>query len=107
MMLSILSEEARARRTIFPRAARAALCTLTRRPRAVARIKLVKPDKAREIEDALLQAARRGRLQGPVPESQVVRMLEEMSKTEGHTKVTFKRRAKLDDGEDDDNDDDL
>lgn len=80
---------------------------LTSRRPAVARIKLVKPDKARDIEDALLQAARRGRLQGPVPESQVVRMLEEMSKTEAQTKITFKRRTKLDDEGDDDNDDDL
>jgi hypothetical protein len=54
----------------------------------VARISLVKPDKARAVEDMLLMAARRGQIQEKVSEARLIELLEQVSEqTEKKTKV--------------------
>lgn len=45
---------------------------------AVARISLVKPDKARAIEDMLIQAARRGQIGEKVSEERLIELLEQV-----------------------------
>lgn len=96
----------------------------------MARIRLVKPDKATAIENQLINSAKRGSLPGPVQENAVVGMLEKLSKKQSETKITvrgqptsapslappptvcrprrpqFKRRTIFDD-EDEDEDDDV
>jgi len=70
-------------------------------------IALVKPDKARALEDMLIGAAQQGKLGGKVTKEQFVQMLEGVSdKMEKKTKVTIQRRKGFDES-DDDNDDDL
>ncbi|EFN54396.1 hypothetical protein CHLNCDRAFT_24727, partial [Chlorella variabilis] len=65
----------------------------------LARISLVKPDKARAIEDMLIMAARRGQIQEKVSEARLIELLEQVSEqTEKKTKVTIqRRRGALDD----------
>lgn len=60
----------------------------------LARIALVKPDKARNIENMLLNAARRGQITEKVSEERLIGMLEQMSEAEGSSKpkVTIQRR---------------
>ncbi|PSC68378.1 DNA-binding protein isoform X1 isoform A [Micractinium conductrix] len=66
----------------------------------LARIELVKPDKARAIEDMILMAARRGQLQEKVSEPRLIELLEQVSEqNERKTKVTIQRRRALDDDE--------
>lgn len=65
----------------------------------LARISLVKPDKARAIEDMVIMAARRGQIQEKVSEARLIELLEQVSEqTEKKTKVTIqRRRGALDD----------
>ncbi|GAB5030647.1 programmed cell death protein 5 [Nannochloropsis oceanica] len=74
----------------------------------LARIAIVRKEKARAVEDMLLQAATSGRLGGKVTEEQLIQMLEQVSSQveKKATKVTIQRRRYLDE-DDDDNDDDL
>lgn len=59
----------------------------------LARIALVKPDKARNVENMILTAAKRGALQSKVSEDQLKSMLEQISEREGAaSKVTIQRR---------------
>lgn len=59
----------------------------------LARIALVKPDKARNVENMILAAAQRGALQSKVTEDQLVGMLEQISEREAKaTKITIQRR---------------
>jgi len=69
---------------------------------------IVRKEKARAVEDMLLQAATSGRLGGKVTEEQLIQMLEQVSSQveKKATKVTIQRRRYLDE-DDDDNDDDL
>ncbi|KAL4458392.1 hypothetical protein ABPG75_013257 [Micractinium tetrahymenae] len=62
----------------------------------LARISLVKPDKARAIEDMIIMAARRGQIQ---EKARLIELLEQVSEqTEKKTKVTIqRRRGALDD----------
>jgi len=65
---------------------------------AVARIALVKPDKARAIEDMIIGAARRGAIAEKVSEERLIDLLEQVNeRTAPKTKVTIQRRRAFDD----------
>lgn len=63
----------------------------------LSRIALVKPEKARNVENMILAAAQRGALQEKVTEERLVSMLEQISEKENSskTKVTIQRRRPL------------
>ena len=58
----------------------------------MSRIAVVKPDKARGVEELLLRMARGGQLQGRVTEAQMVQFLEQISDLEkkSETKITVR-----------------
>ena len=65
---------------------------------AVARIALVKPEKARGVEDIIIHAAKRGQIQEKVSEDRLIELLEQVNeRTQQKAKVTFQRRAFDDD----------
>ncbi len=68
----------------------------------LARIALVKPDKARRVEEIILNAARRGQLPEKVSEQRLVELLEQIQEKEGggKTKVTIQRRRPAFDDDD-------
>ncbi|KAL6070985.1 Programmed cell death protein 5 [Balamuthia mandrillaris] len=66
----------------------------------LSRIALVKPDKARQVEDSLIRAAQTGQLGGKVDEPSLISMLGQISKAKKETKITFQRK-RLDDDDDD------
>eukprot|EP00727_Mastigamoeba_balamuthi_P011232 m51a1_g6731 hypothetical protein (150) ;mRNA; r:194298-195079 len=67
----------------------------------LSRIALVKPDKARRVEDYLLHSAQTGRIKSKVDEGQLISLLEQIAeKTKVSTTITIKRRG-------DDSDDDM
>ncbi len=73
----------------------------------VANIRLVKPEKARQVEMLVINAARAGRLRGKVSDDQLKDLLSQVSEqTERRTKVTISRRRSNFDEDDDDDDDD-
>ena len=74
---------------------------------AVSRIGLVKPEKARAIEDMIIGAARRGALSEKVNESRLIELLEQVNEQSGQRKttVTIQRRRMAFDS--DDSDDEL
>ncbi|KAI3466798.1 hypothetical protein Pfo_023461 [Paulownia fortunei] len=79
MLTQILTSEARAR---------------------LARIALVKPDKARGVEDVILRAAQMGQIAGKVSEERLITLLEQINtQTTKETKVTIKRRQNVLDDE--------
>lgn len=53
----------------------------------VSRISMVKPEKARSVEDYLLNMARSGRLGAKVSEEQLINMLEQISQQEEAVKT--------------------
>lgn len=60
------------------------------------RIALVKPDKARAVEDMLLNAAQRGQIGEKVSEARLIDMLEDINeRTQSKTKVTIQRRRNV------------
>jgi programmed cell death protein 5 len=62
-------------------------------PHAVARVALVKPDKARNVENMILGAAKRGALQAKVSEEQLRGMLAQLSEREAaSSRITIQRR---------------
>ena len=63
--------------------------------RPVSRIAVVKPDKARGVEELLLRMARGGQLQGRVNEAQMVQFLEQISDQEKktETKITVRNES--------------
>jgi len=64
----------------------------------LARIALVKPDKARGVEEILLQAAKRGQITEKVSEERLIELLEQISEQTGQkTKITMQRRRAFDD----------
>lgn len=73
------------------------------------RISLVKPDRARYLEDSLIQAVRSGQLRGgsgpggKISEGDLIGMLEELGEQEEKrkTKIVFQRRRDLSDSDDD------
>ncbi|XP_035399363.1 programmed cell death protein 5 [Cygnus olor] len=64
---------------------------------------LVKPDKAKAVENYLIQMARYGQLPGKITEQVLIEILEKASQqTEKTTTVKFNRRKVLDSDEEDD-----
>ncbi|WIA17039.1 hypothetical protein OEZ85_013947 [Tetradesmus obliquus] len=62
----------------------------------LARVALVKPDKARNVENMILTAAKRGALQSKVTEDQLKGMLEQISERESAaSKITIQRRRPM------------
>ncbi|KAJ3042601.1 Programmed cell death protein 5 [Rhizophlyctis rosea] len=69
----------------------------------LARIKIVKEEKARAVEDMLLRMAQGGQLRSKVSEQQLIDMLEQISEsTKQETKITYNRRRFADSDDDDD-----
>ncbi|KAJ3188807.1 hypothetical protein HDU85_004521 [Gaertneriomyces sp. JEL0708] len=67
----------------------------------LARIKIVKAEKARAVEDLLIRMAQTGQLRGKVTEQALIGLLEQINEQNQHeTKITYNRRR------DDDSDDD-
>lgn len=59
---------------------------------------MVKPDKARRVEDIIINAAKRGSLSGKVTEEALIGLLEQINEqTASKTKVTIQRRRMFDD----------
>ncbi|GAB9466209.1 hypothetical protein Gpo141_00003587 [Globisporangium polare] len=73
----------------------------------LSRIAIVKPEKARAIEDMVIQMAQRGQLAAKIDEEKLIDLLARAGETEEkqRTKVTMKRRTYFSDEEDDDDDD--
>jgi DNA-binding TFAR19-related protein (PDSD5 family) len=59
------------------------------------RIRLVKPEKVRQIEDLVIQMAQQHQLGGPVQDAQLVKLLEQVSANE-KTEIKIARRGKKD-----------
>ena len=75
----------------------------------LANIALVKPEKARQIENYLLQLAQSGRLGNgaKVSEDEVKELLKKFAEqTQKSSKITIQRRKNMFDDDDDDDDDD-
>mmetsp|Transcript_79495 Transcript_79495/g.221039 ORF Transcript_79495/g.221039 Transcript_79495/m.221039 type:complete len:133 (+) Transcript_79495:48-446(+) len=69
----------------------------------LSRVAIVKPDKARAIEDRLIQMARGGAFHGKIDEGKLTQMLEGIAESSSAaTKITFKRRGADSDEEEDD-----
>lgn len=68
----------------------------------------MKPEKAQQVEDMVIQAAGSGRLRGKVDEPQLIELLSQIAEhTTKQTKVTvIRRRDQFEDEEEDDKDDD-
>lgn len=67
----------------------------------LSRIALVKPDKARGVENMVLAAAQRGQLRDKLSEEQLIGMLETISEqAASRTKVTITRRRNVWDDDD-------
>ncbi|KAK3819500.1 MAG: PDCD5-related protein [Benniella sp.] len=68
----------------------------------LSRVAMVKPEKARAVEDMLIQLAQSGRLQSKVNEDRVIDLLGQLSEqTQSKTKITFQRRGDYSDDDDD------
>ncbi|KAK3430761.1 hypothetical protein EUGRSUZ_E02375 [Eucalyptus grandis] len=62
----------------------------------VARIALVKPEKARGVEDVVLRAAQMGQIVEKVSEERLITLLEQINtQTTKQTKVTIQRRRNV------------
>lgn len=62
------------------------------------RIALVRPEKARSVEDMIINAARRGQLKHKVSEDHLIELLEQVSGASRQTTtVTIQRRRGIDD----------
>uniref|UniRef100_A0A6N2MJD1 Double-stranded DNA-binding protein n=1 Tax=Salix viminalis TaxID=40686 RepID=A0A6N2MJD1_SALVM len=67
----------------------------------LARIALVKPEKARGVEDVILRAAQMGQIAEKVSEERLISMLEQINnQTTKQTKVTIQRRRSVLDDDD-------
>lgn len=70
-------------------------------------IRLVKPERAKQVESYLINAAQSRQLGGKVTEDQLKELLRNVTEqTQKRTTVTIKRRRQLFDDFDDDDDDD-
>jgi len=70
----------------------------------LARVKIVKPEKAAQLENQLMSMAKSGKLKGVVSEAQLSQLLETVSEKE--VKVTTMRKKNAFDSDSDDEDDD-
>eukprot|EP01098_Paradermamoeba_levis_P011503 TRINITY_DN4936_c0_g3_i2.p1 TRINITY_DN4936_c0_g3~~TRINITY_DN4936_c0_g3_i2.p1 ORF type:complete len:146 (+),score=48.98 TRINITY_DN4936_c0_g3_i2:55-438(+) len=61
------------------------------------RIAMVKPEKARQVEDVLINAAQTGQLSSKVDEQKLISLLGQISEQKAKTTVKFTRRAVDDD----------
>ncbi|RDY03251.1 Programmed cell death protein 5, partial [Mucuna pruriens] len=62
----------------------------------LARIALVKPEKARGVEDVILRAAQMGQITDKVSEERLISLLEQINdQTKKQTKVTIQRRRSV------------
>jgi programmed cell death protein 5 len=61
------------------------------------RIRLVKPEKVRQVEDLIIQLAQQRQLGGPVSDQQLCQLLERVSEGEQTKEVKFAHRGKKDD----------
>ncbi|KAG9300294.1 hypothetical protein G9A89_011367 [Geosiphon pyriformis] len=69
----------------------------------LARISMVKADKARAVEDLLIRTAQTGQLRGKVSETQLIDLLGQLNQQQKpETKITYNRR-RFDDDSDDEN----
>ncbi|KAI3456061.1 hypothetical protein Pfo_012724 [Paulownia fortunei] len=70
---------------------------LTSEARArLARIALVKPEKARGVEDVIIKAAKMGQIVEKVSEERLISLLEQINtQTTKETKVIIKRRSSV------------
>lgn len=75
------------------------ICDTQARER-LSRVALVKPQKAREIEDMLIQMAMRRQLQGQVKEHDIIQLLEKSTEA-AQTKVKIVRRKSISSDEED------
>ncbi|ORX91520.1 DNA-binding TFAR19-related protein [Basidiobolus meristosporus CBS 931.73] len=67
----------------------------------IARISIVKADKARAVEDLLIRMAQTGQLRGKVTESHLIELLEQInSQQKAETKIVYNRRRFDDDSDD-------
>ncbi|KAL9687401.1 hypothetical protein QQ045_031802 [Rhodiola kirilowii] len=67
----------------------------------IARIALVKPEKARGVEDVILRAAQMGQIVEKVSEEKLISLLEQINtQTTKQTKVTIQRRRSVLDDDD-------
>ncbi|TDH69661.1 hypothetical protein CCR75_005815 [Bremia lactucae] len=75
----------------------------------LARIAMVKPEKARAIEDMVIQMAQRGQLAAKIDEEKLIDLLNQVGVNEEkqRTKVTIKRRTYFSDEDDGDDDDEF
>mmetsp|Transcript_16893 Transcript_16893/g.43688 ORF Transcript_16893/g.43688 Transcript_16893/m.43688 type:complete len:109 (-) Transcript_16893:281-607(-) len=76
----------------------------------LSRIALVKEDKARKVEEAIIKMAQVGQLRGKVDEPQLIRILEQVSgptEESKKPKIVFNRRRAFDDDDDMPGDDDF
>ncbi|KAH0793176.1 DNA-binding protein [Histomonas meleagridis] len=69
----------------------------------LSRIRLVKPEKVRQVEDLILMTAQQHRLGGPITDAQLCQMLESVSQT-NNTEVKIAHRGKKDEDAWDDDD---
>ncbi|EFA77623.1 hypothetical protein PPL_12230 [Heterostelium album PN500] len=63
----------------------------------LSRIAMVKADKARQVEDMIINAAQTGRLQEKVDEPKLISLLEQISEKATKTNIIMKRRTIDDD----------
>ena len=75
----------------------------------IARMMIVKKEKARAIQDQLIKAATTGQLKSKVTEAALIQMIESGGDEDGKMKKTViqRRNYGMDSDDDDDNDDDL
>jgi programmed cell death protein 5 len=76
------------------------LCTPQARER-LNRIAIVKPDKVRQIEDNLLQAAMRGQIRSKITEDAVISMLEQTTAPASTSVKILRRKPNFDSDEED------
>eukprot|EP00003_Mantamonas_plastica_P018745 TRINITY_DN305_c0_g1_i3.p1 TRINITY_DN305_c0_g1~~TRINITY_DN305_c0_g1_i3.p1 ORF type:complete len:103 (+),score=30.49 TRINITY_DN305_c0_g1_i3:168-476(+) len=68
----------------------------------VSNIRMVKPEKAKQVEDLFLRNAQTGKLTSKVTEKQLVSTLEALgTQTKSTTKIKFQRKQAFDDSDDD------
>ncbi|XP_017296589.1 programmed cell death protein 5 [Kryptolebias marmoratus] len=95
-------EEAKQRETEMRNTILAQVLEQSARAR-LSNLALVKPEKAKAVENYLIQMARFGQLGGKISESGLIEILEKVSQqTEKKTTVTFNRRKVMDSDEEDD-----
>ncbi|KAJ1637480.1 PDCD5-related protein [Pavlovales sp. CCMP2436] len=63
------------------------------------RIAIVKPDKARQVEDAVMNMARTGQIRSQLDEAQLIQILEQVTgpAEDSRPKITVARRRVMDD----------